>query len=189
MSTGWRTHWNSLWVASSFKLQNLTWIWPMLIRKNTINFWICAVDLRCYMHIKIWYLKYFKVLCITHEVSNIHTQKMCINLYFFKEIWSSSCIDGHDLYIISNLCLHRNCQVVSLQTFKNHFTLLISLEFLVVLSYHLVTQIMYSTLCFINGTLDPFKGKSHACYDAIVLASSTTEVLKGVLYQYPQVDM
>jgi hypothetical protein len=87
-----------------------------------------------------------------------HTKKMCIKLYFFKEIWSSSCIDGHDLYIISNVCLHRNCQVVSLQTFKTHFTLLISLEFLVVLSYHLVTQIMYNTLCFINGTLDPFKG-------------------------------
>ena len=87
-----------------------------------------------------------------------NTQKqMCIKLYFFKEICSSSCIDGHDLYIISNLCLHRNCQVVSLQTFKNHFTLLFSLEFLVVLSYHLVTQIMYNTLCFINGTLDPIK--------------------------------
>jgi hypothetical protein len=90
--------------------------------------------------------------------SQIYTKKMCIKLYFFKEIWSSSCIDGHDLYIISNMCLHRNCQVVSLQTFKTHFTLLISLEFLVVLSYHLVTQIMYNTLCFINGTLDPFKG-------------------------------
>ena len=90
--------------------------------------------------------------------SQIYTKKMCIKLYFFKEIWSSSCIDGHDLYIISNVCLHRNCQVVSLQTFKTHFTLLISLEFLVVLSYHLVTQFMYNTLCFINGTLDPFKG-------------------------------
>jgi hypothetical protein len=43
--------------------------------------------------------------------SQIYIKKMCIKLYFFKEIWSSSCIDGHDLYIISNLCLHRNCHV------------------------------------------------------------------------------
>jgi hypothetical protein len=55
------------------------------------------------------------------------------------------------------LCLHRNFEVVWLQIFKNNFTLLFSLEFVVGLSYHLVTQIMYNTLCFINGTLDPIK--------------------------------
>ena len=126
-------------------------------------------SLRWYMHIRIWSLNNVKVFCITHDgertqclkknkKSQKYTKNKCASNYiFFKEVWSSSCIDCHDLDIISNFCLHRNCQVVSLQTFKNHFTLLISLEFLVVLSYHLVTQIMYNTLCFIIGILNSFK--------------------------------
>jgi hypothetical protein len=122
-------------------------------------------SLRCYMHIQISYSKNFKVLCIAHDgrrtqflkTQKIHKKQICINIYFFKEIWSSYCIDDHDLDIISNVCLHRNCQVVSLHTFKNHYTLLISLECLVVLSFHLVTQIMHNTRCFINGTFDPIK--------------------------------
>jgi hypothetical protein len=143
LSTGWRTHWNSLWVASSLKLQNLTWIWPMLIRKSTINFWICAVELRCYMHIKIWYLKYFKVLCITQdggrtkllikEVRSLkYTQNKCASNYIFLKRFGVPLVLMAMIYILFQICVlievvklfhYKHLKLISPYWFHSNFRL------------------------------------------------------------------